>query len=71
MQEVEALWTVDDLCTILKIARSTAYEWTHQARIPHVKLNGGTVRFRPSEVMEWVNQQRKPGRLSRVPKVEV
>jgi excisionase family DNA binding protein len=69
--EIESLWTVSDLCMRLKIARSTAYQWVHEGRLPFVKLAGGVVRFRPSAIQAWVEQQSKPGRLHRVPEVQV
>jgi excisionase family DNA binding protein len=69
--EVESLWTVNDLCVRLKIARSTVYAWVHEGRLPCVKLVGGIVRFQPSAIRAWVAQQSKPGRVHRVPEVEV
>ena len=69
--EVEELWMVNDLCIRWKIARSTVYAWVHEGRLPCVKLAGGVVRFQPSAIKAWVAQQSKPGRLHRVPEVEV
>jgi excisionase family DNA binding protein len=67
---MESLWTVDELCARLKLARSTVYDWTHQQWIPHVKLGGGVIRFRPEEIAAWLTQQAKPGRARRVPATE-
>jgi excisionase family DNA binding protein len=69
-QEVESLWDVRELCTRLRVARSTVYDWVHMGYIPHVRLRT-CVRFRPSDVAEWVRSQAQPGRASRVPEVEV
>jgi excisionase family DNA binding protein len=69
--ELEELWTVNDVCVRLKIARSTVYAWVHEGRLPCVKLAGGVVRFQPSAIQAWVAQQSKPGRLHRVPEIEV
>jgi excisionase family DNA binding protein len=66
----EPLWTVAELSGATKIAKSTIYEWVQQEYIPHIKL-GGCIRFRPSEVMTWLDKHAKPGRSQRVPEVEV
>jgi excisionase family DNA binding protein len=70
LQEPEGLWDVPELCGRLRVARSTVYDWVSQGFIPHVKLIG-CVRFRPSEISRWLDQQAKPGRSSRVPEVQV
>lgn len=62
--EVEILWDVWELCARLRVARSTVYDWVHMGYIPHVRLEG-CVRFRPSEVAEWVRAQTQPGRSHR------
>jgi excisionase family DNA binding protein len=69
-RQPEKLWSVTELCAALGIARSTAYDWVHQEFIPHVKL-GGCVRFLPSAVQAWLDQQAKPGRVRRIPEVSV
>jgi excisionase family DNA binding protein len=66
----ESLWTVAELSGRTKIAKSTIYEWVQQEYIPHIKV-GGCIRFRPSEVMTWLDSHAKPGRTQRVPEVEV
>ena len=70
LQEPESLWDVPQLCGRLMVARSTVYDWVSQGFIPHIKLVG-SVRFRPSEITAWLDQQAKPGRSSRVPEVQV
>jgi excisionase family DNA binding protein len=69
--EIESVWTVNELCIKLKIVRSTAYQWVHEERLPFVKLAGGVIRFRPSAIQAWIEKQSKPGRLHRVPEVQV
>jgi excisionase family DNA binding protein len=66
----EPLWTVAELSGATKIAKSTIYEWVQEEYIPHIKV-GGCIRFRPSEVMTWLDKHAKPGRTRRVPAVEV
>jgi excisionase family DNA binding protein len=68
-QSPEHLWTVAELSAATKIARSTLYEWCHMGYIPHIKV-GGCIRFRPVEVIAWLDQQAKPGRTRRAPSVE-
>jgi excisionase family DNA binding protein len=67
---LEKYWTVVELCDFLQIARSTAYDWVHEGFIPHVKISG-CVRFRPSDITAWLEQQARPGRARRVPEVEL
>lgn len=66
LPEPEQLWSVQELCARLRVARSTVYDWVSQGFIPHVRLVG-CVRFRPSEIATWIDRQAKPGHSSRVP----
>jgi excisionase family DNA binding protein len=65
-----AYLTVAELAAVTKIARSTWYQWIHEGRVPHIKI-GDCVRFDEAEVNAWLRQHAKPGRLQRVPAVEV
>jgi excisionase family DNA binding protein len=67
---LEAFWTVTELSSLIKVAPTIIYDWVHEGFIPHVKL-GRCVRFRPSEVMVWLDRHANPGRSQRVPEVEV
>jgi excisionase family DNA binding protein len=64
--KLEELWTVGDLSTHSKLAKSTIYEWVREGYIPHLRV-GGAIRFRPSEVQAWLERHAKPGRLHRIP----
>ena len=68
--ELEPLWDAREVCARLRVARSTLYEWVNLDFIPHVRI-GGCVRFQPSALVQWLNQQAKPGRARRVPATEV
>jgi excisionase family DNA binding protein len=70
VREPEPLWDVAELCGQLRVARSTVYDWVHMGFIPHIRM-GGCVRFRPSDIAVWIDQQASPGRARRVPAVEV
>jgi excisionase family DNA binding protein len=66
----ESLWSVAELSSATKIAKSTIYEWVQQEYIPHSKVKS-CIRFLPSAVLAWLNKHAKPGRTQRVPEVEV
>jgi excisionase family DNA binding protein len=65
----EPLLTVQELSEATKIARSTLYEWAHEGYIPHLKVRG-CLRFRSSEVSQWLEQHSRPGRQESIPAVE-
>lgn len=48
---------------------STIYQWTHIGYIPHFKL-GRFVRFKESDVMEWLESKARNGRSKRAIEVE-
>jgi excisionase family DNA binding protein len=49
---------VEELTQYLRVKRSTIYDWVHKSSIPHYKL-GRLVRFRESEVNEWLKTKRQ------------
>jgi excisionase family DNA binding protein len=65
----EELWTVDELSSVSKFAKSTLYEWVREGFISHLRV-GGAIRFRPGEVRAWLDRQAHPGRLRRIPEIE-
>ena len=58
---MEKLLKVEEVCDLLQVSRSTVYEWTHTGFIPHYKFPKG-IRFRLSEVENWVKRRRYKGR---------
>jgi excisionase family DNA binding protein len=62
----EELWTVAELSTVSKFAKSTIYEWVREGFIPHLRV-GGTIRFRPNKVKAWLDRHATPGRQHRGP----
>jgi excisionase family DNA binding protein len=62
--------TVAELAAQTKIAKSTWYQWVHEGRVPCLKI-GDCLRFDPDEVSAWLKQHARPGRVGRVPTVEV
>jgi len=58
---MEKLLTPTQLCDLLQVRSSTLYKWTHQEFVPHIKL-GRFLRFRESEILEWLEQRKSEGR---------
>jgi len=51
---VEKLLTIEELSEILGVKKATLYSWTSKKRIPYIKLSEGILRFRESEIQEWI-----------------
>jgi excisionase family DNA binding protein len=51
---MEKLLTIKELSEILGVRKSTLYSGTSKKRIPYVKLSEGVLRFRGSEIQEWI-----------------
>lgn len=60
---MEKLLTIKQLSELIQISRSTLYEWTHTGFIPHYKLPKD-VRFRETEIGDWLKKRQKKGRSS-------
>ena len=60
---MESLLTIKQLSEAIQVRRSTLYEWTHTGFIPHYKFPKG-VRFKTSEIEEWLKKRKKKGRLT-------
>ena len=56
MQAFEPLLTVEDVCELFQFKKSYLYALTSENRIPHFKI-GGFLRFRQSELEEWLASQ--------------
>jgi len=50
---MEHLLDIEELCRILGVKKATIYAWIYQHKIPHIKL-GRLVRFRESEIIDWI-----------------
>ena len=51
------LVNIEELSAYLGLPISTIYTWTHQKKIPHVKM-GRTLRFDLVEIDEWVDERK-------------
>lgn len=54
---IEPLLTARELAEILSFASSTVVDWAEREELPCFKV-GGRLRFRESEVLEWLEERR-------------
>lgn len=57
MQHENALWSIEDVATYLRVPVSAVYKMTAQrarVRIPHVKI-GSRLRFRKADIDRWLD----------------
>ena len=57
----ERLLTVAEVADWLGIAEGTLRYWRHVHRGPRSLTVGGTVRYRPSDIEEWLERGAKAG----------
>jgi len=65
---MQQLLTPEEIAEVLQVKLSTIYKWTHEGFIPRIKV-GKFVRFRESEVMDWLEKRSEKGRATRRPDV--
>jgi excisionase family DNA binding protein len=53
---LETLLTVEQVAELLAFKPSTIRAYCEQRKLPHVRI-GGQLRFRPSELHEWLEQR--------------
>ena len=58
----ERLLTAREVAEFLGFAPATVLDWFEAGRLPGFKLNGRAVRFRPSEIEAWLEEQRAGAR---------
>jgi excisionase family DNA binding protein len=49
--------SVDEIAELLGLAKGTVYHLVSEERIPCVRLSARCLRFRLSEVMEWIEKK--------------
>lgn len=64
------LLTPDEIAEKLGVKKVTIYQWTHIGYIPHFKL-GRFVRFRESDVLQWLESRARAGRRKRAIDLEL
>jgi len=53
----DRLWDIEEFAKFVGIAVGSAYHLVSQQRVPVVKLSARCIRFRPSEIAEWVESK--------------
>ena len=52
--------TVAEVCAVLRVSRSTFYEWRAKGRAPRcVKLPNGEIRVRRSDLEQWLDDHQE------------
>ena len=59
--ERERYVNIQDVAEFLNVKRSTVYKWIQEGFIPHYKLKGA-IRFKLSEIENWMKRRRVKGR---------
>jgi len=62
---MEEFLTAEELGRLLKVKKSTIYHWTSAGFVPHVKV-GRFIRFRVSDIEQWLRQRKRQGRVTMV-----
>jgi len=52
------LVSIEEMMKKFMVSKTTIFTWIRKNGLPSIKL-GGTLRFDPREVEEWVNQNRR------------
>jgi excisionase family DNA binding protein len=67
---LDRLLTAREVAELLGFAAGTIVDWAEQGRIPHFKI-GQALRFRESEVVEWLEARRRGPALAARPRAGV
>ncbi len=66
---MERLMKIKEVSELLQISPKTIYNWVHYGYIPHFKVGQrgkakAAVRFRESDIEQWLKRRRQSGRDS-------
>lgn len=53
----ERLMTIDEVAKLTSLSVGTLYHWIGEGRIPFVRFSSRCVRFRRSEILDWIEQK--------------
>ena len=56
-QNVDQLWTVQDVSAYLRVSIETLYQWRKKRRGPPARRIGRHLRYDPVAVKRWFNDQ--------------
>lgn len=68
--ELEPLWRVEDAAAFLNVSVGTIRNWTSAHKIPFVRF-GGTVRYKPQHIREWIREVPAENNVIRHPSMMV
>lgn len=54
---MEKLLTPSDVASMIGINKKVLYQWTYKNKIPHLKLSKRMIRFKESELNEWLEKK--------------
>jgi predicted DNA-binding transcriptional regulator AlpA len=60
----------DDVCALLKVTKDWLYDQVQAERIPYRRLNNRQLRFRPSEIRDYIEGTWTPPVIEREPAPE-
>ncbi len=60
--KTDRLLTTQEVCELLKVSKTYIYWLTHQRKIPYIKMQGH-LRFRQSDIDEWLMSQKVEVRI--------
>jgi len=58
-EPMEPLLTLDDLAEYLQIPKRTIHAWRYRREGPTAIRVGGHLRYRQSDVVDWLDEQRQ------------
>lgn len=61
-EKSEQLLTIKEMAALLKVSEKTIVEWVQYRRIPYVRVDGEYIRFRLSDIAEWIKGLQKKKR---------
>jgi excisionase family DNA binding protein len=56
----DKLWTTQEVARFLGIGVNTLYQWTYKRTGPKTYKIGKYTRYKPSEVLDWLNRHAIP-----------
>ena len=60
------LLTINEVAEVLGVSRQRLYQWRHQGKgPPAIQLEGRLLRFDPTELDRWIEQQQSDGQVRR------
>jgi excisionase family DNA binding protein len=67
---MEKYLNAKELAESLSMSSGTIYYLCHLDQIPHYKI-GRLVRFKESEIVEWLSKKKRKGRANTIPEMDL